>query len=160
VLGQNEPPVGVEAVAEPFGARVDRAAVEQPAGDRHRQLEVAPGGDRQTVVGQRGRLVADRVDQDHLGAAPLRVLEHGHQVHVADGRVLAPQHDVAALQQVEEVVAVRGAQVDDLCGFAGTGADVADLAGARPELIEEAGGQGLEDPERAPGPIVEDRCRT
>jgi hypothetical protein len=61
------------------------------------------------------------------------------------------------LQQVEQVVAVAGAEVLQLRRFARARTDVADLAGARPELVEEQVGEVLQDPERTAGAVVEDR---
>ena len=81
-------------------------------------------------------------------------------MHVADDRVLAPEHDVPAVEQVEVVVAVTRAEILDLGGLTGARTDVTNLASARPELIEEQVGQVLEDAERTSGPVVEDRSRS
>jgi hypothetical protein len=146
-------------VAEVRGVRVDLAGIEQRARDAQRQFEVAPG--RRLVRDRRqcNTLVAHGIDQHDLGAAPLRVLQHRHQVHVADHRVLAPQHDVPRVQQVEQVVAVAGAEVLQLRRFARAGADVADFRRARPELIEEQVRQMFEDPQRTARAVVADRRR-
>ena len=129
-------------IAEGRRLRVGAPGVEQIAGDAQRQFEVAAGSWLQRPFGERRRLVVHRVDQHQPGAFLLGVLQHRHQVHVADGGVLAPQHDVAAVQQVEQVVAVAGAEVVQLRCLARPGTDVADLAGARSRTGRRTGRRG------------------
>jgi len=62
--------------------------------------------------------------------------------------------------EVEDVVALGLAEVEHLRSIAGTRADVAALDGHRSEPLEEEARQMLEESERTPPPIVEDRRRS
>ena len=72
----------VEVVAVRRAPGIGAAALEEARGDGHREGEVAAGARLHEAVGERRRLVADRVDQDELRAAPLRLAEHGEEVEL------------------------------------------------------------------------------
>src|SRR5256885_17095241 len=77
-----------------------------------------------------------------------------------DDDVLAPEKDVARFEQVEEVVRIFLAEVEQLCCVAAARADVAALRRHRTELGEEVVGEVFERAQRPSTAVVEDGLRT
>src|SRR5262249_19055538 len=67
--------------------------------------------------------------------------------------------DVARVHEIEEVVRVLLPEIGDLRVIAGARADVAALAGDRPEELEEMIADVLQQAERTAAPVMEDRRR-
>jgi hypothetical protein len=88
-----------------------------------------------------------------------RLSKHRHDVGARDRGVLAPQQDVARVEQVEEVVALLLAEVEQLRGVARPRADVAALGRHRAEAREEGVDQREHRAERAAAAVMEDRGR-
>ena len=138
------------------GHRIRPAAIEQHARHRHRQREIAARPRLHERVAQERRLVPDRIDQ-HLPRP--RFLQHGDGMRRRDEDVLSPEQDVPRIQQIENVVRILLAEIDQLRLVPRAGTDVAALRRHRPEFGKEVIRQVLQRAERAAAAIVKDRSR-
>ena len=129
---------------------------EHPAGHPQRQRNVASGPGLHVQIAEGGGAMMHGVDRDQLGAPPPGLEQHWQQVHVRDVQVLAPQHNAATVEQIEEIVAVFLAKVGGLGGVPRPGADVARLARDRTKAFEEVVDHPLENPHRSAAAVIQD----
>ena len=76
---------------------IDEAVADDDVHHGERERGVAGGFDLKVPVGRLRRARPDRIDDDDLRAAPLRLADKRPVVQVRDDRVRAPQHDEAAV---------------------------------------------------------------
>jgi hypothetical protein len=131
----------VQVVAIPGRSRISPTALEQNPRGGHRQRKVGPRTRLDERLTKSRGFVPDGINQQQPGAPARRILEDRHRVRRGDDDVLSPEQDVSRIQQVEEVVGVFLAEVEQLRFIARPGADVAALDGHRPELGEEVVGE-------------------
>ena len=83
---------------------LDIIVIDQIFGDDHvdhaeRQSGIGAGLDGDVPVGLLGRAGRDRIDHDHLGAAPLRLRDKRPMVQIGADRVDRPEHDVFRINE-------------------------------------------------------------
>ena len=110
-LGRPRSELGRQAL-EALGVRRDVLGVVQVLGHDHvhepqRQRRVGARQRAHVPVGRRGRARQQRVDDHHPRSRLARLLDDRPLVQVGDDRVRPPQHDEAAVEEVE------GAQADE-----------------------------------------------
>ena len=114
---------------------IDQAVADDDVHHRERERGVARRLDLNVPVGGVGGSRADRIDDDEPRAAALRLAHERPEVQVGDNRVGAPQHDVAAVDDLFGIDAAAGADRDLEAGRCDRAADAAlEIAAAhRPE---------------------------
>ena len=114
---------------------VDEAVADDDVHHRQRERRIAGRLDLNVPVGRFRRPRPDRIDDDDLRAAALRLAHERPEVEVRDDRVGSPQHDVAAVDDVFGIDSRAGPDRRGKAGVRDRAADVSiEIAAAhRPE---------------------------